>query len=112
MQTATYIHPDREQEVKEYLPKEAVFYDLVNFFSIFSDITRLKMLSALSVTELCVTDLSLALSLNQTTVSHQLRILRDAGFVGFRREGKIIYYRVINKYVNDVMLTGVNYLGL
>lgn len=112
MQAVTYIHPDREKEVKEYLPKEAVFYDLVNFYGIFSDITRLKMLSALSITELCVTDLALALNLNQTTVSHQLRTLRDAGFVGFRREGKIIYYRVVNRYINEVMLTGVNYLGI
>ncbi len=102
---------DGETTVKSLLPSNAVFYDLVNFFQVFSDLTRIKMLSALSICEMCVTDLTRILGLNQTTASHQLKILRDAGFVGQRREGKLVYYRIVNKYINEVMVIGANYLG-
>ncbi len=96
--------------IQEYLPSNADLADMANFFSVFGDVTRLKMLSALSVDELCVGDLSTILDLNQTTVSHQLKLLRDAGMVSQRREGKIIYYRIINKFVSEVMLMGASYL--
>ncbi len=96
--------------IHHYLPSNADLADMANFFSVFGDVTRLKMLSALSVEELCVSDISTILDLNQTTVSHQLKILRDAGMVAFRREGKIIYYRIINKFVQEVMLMGASYI--
>lgn len=97
--------------IREYLPSNAVLSDMCSFFSVFSDVTRVKLLSALSISELCVTDLSEILELNQTTVSHQLRLLRDAGMVTCRRDGKIIYYRVANEHINNVMLTGAISLG-
>ncbi len=100
-----------ETTIRALLPSNAVFYDLVNFFQVFSDLTRIKMLSALSICEMCVTDLARILNLNQTTTSHQLKILRDAGFVGQRREGKLIYYRIVNRYINEVMSIGANYLA-
>ncbi len=91
--------------IKQYLPSNTDLSDMCAFFSVFSDVTRLKMLSALSIGELCVSDIATLLELNQTTVSHQLKLLRDAGMVGTRREGKIIFYRLTNEYFNDVMLT-------
>ncbi len=99
------------QLIKHYLPTNADLSDMSAFFSVFSDVTRLKMLSALAIDELCVSDIAALLDLNQTTVSHQLKLLRDAGMVGTRRDGKIIFYRLINKYFNDVMLTGAIYLS-
>ena len=63
--------------VKEYVPQGDILDDLVCFFSIFSDYTRLKMISALAISEMCVSDISCLLSLNQTTVSHQLRLLKN-----------------------------------
>ncbi len=105
------VNLNGESFIKKHLPSNAIFYDLVNFFQVFSDLTRIKMLSALSITEMCVTDLARILNLNQTTTSHQLKILRDAGFVGQRREGKLIYYRIVNRYINDIMDIGANYLA-
>ncbi len=103
---------DRTQSLVEYyLPDNSVLNNLAEFFSVFSDSTRIKILSALSITEMCVTDLSEILKINQTTVSHQLKILRSAGVVGFRREGKIIFYYLSTGAVEDVMLSGVRYLG-
>lgn len=97
--------------IKEYLPSNTDLSDMCAFFSVFSDVTRLKMLSALAIGELCVSDIASLLDLNQTTVSHQLKLLRDAGMVGTRREGKIIFYRLVNKYFNDVMLTCTIYIS-
>lgn len=111
MQKALSLSENQAKTLASYIPNNAILSDLARFFNLFSDSTRIKILSALSISELCVNDISVVLRLNQTTVSHQLKILRDAGFVGYRREGKIIYYSLTNKYINEVMLTGVNYLG-
>lgn len=97
--------------VEGYVPSGEILTSLVRFFSIFSDGTRLKILSALAISEMCVTDISRVLDINQTTVSHQLRFLKDAGMVRTERHGKIIFYSVVNEVVNDVLLKGVEFLG-
>lgn len=97
-------------DIKYYLPQEKVLRMLADFFSIFSDETRIKILSALSVSELCVNDISNILKLNQTTVSHQLKLLKGIGAVKYRRDGKIIYYSLADKNINDCLMNGVNYV--
>ena len=97
--------------VLSYVPDDMLLNDLVGFFTAFSDFTRLKILSALSISEMCVTDLSMLLAINQTTVSHQLRLLKNLGAVVSRREGKVIYYALKDELVSDVLLKGVEYLG-
>lgn len=97
--------------VEEYVPDGEILDGIVCFFSIFSDPTRVKMLSALAISEMCVTDLSRILNLNQTTVSHQLRFLKNIGIVQAKRQGKIIFYSLVNDTVNDVLLKGVEFLG-
>ncbi len=97
--------------VKEYVPDGDVLDSIVCFFSIFADPTRVKMLSALAISEMCVTDLSRVLEINQTTISHQLRLLKNLGIVKSERQGKIIFYSLVNDTVNDVMLKGVEFLG-
>ncbi len=97
--------------VNDYVPSDEILVDLVGFFSMFSDLTRLKLLSALAISEMCVTDISVMLNINQTTVSHQLRLLRDLGAVKYRRQGKIMFYSLRNEIVNDVLLKGVEFLG-
>lgn len=96
------------KSLKYYMPETTVLQQLAEFFSVFSDGTRLKILSALAVSEMCVNDISVALNLNQTTVSHQLKALKTVGAVKFTRNGKIIYYRLANPLINDVMLSGVD----
>lgn len=97
--------------VKEYVPEGDVLDSIVCFFSIFADPTRVKMLSALEISEMCVTDLSRVLDINQTTISHQLRLLKNLGIVKSERQGKIIFYSLVNDTVNDVMLKGVEFLA-
>ena len=79
--------------------------------SVFADYTRVKILSALAISELCVTDLSRILNINQTTVSHQLRFLKSAGIVKCIRQGKIIFYSLTDDSINDVILKGIEFLG-
>ena len=97
--------------IREYVPDGDVLDSIVCFFSIFADHTRVKMLSALAISEMCVTDLSRVLDINQTTVSHQLRLFKNLGIVKSERQGKIIFYSLVNDTVNDVMLKGVEFLG-
>ena len=97
-------------DIKYYLPQEKVLRLLAEFFSMFSDETRIKIISALGVSELCVNDIANILNLNQTTVSHQLKLLKSVGAVKFRRDGKTIYYSLADKQINDCLLSGVNYL--
>ena len=106
-----YLNKQMENKVKYFLPEYSVASDLADFFSVFSDGTRLRLLSALSISDMCVTDLANVLDLNQTTVSHQLKLLKSVGVVDSVRYGKSIFYSINNKVVKEVMMCGVNYLG-
>lgn len=97
--------------VEDYVPKGEILDELVCFFSIFSDYTRLKVISALAISEMCVSDLSSLLKLNQTTVSHQLRLLKNLNAVTTKRQGKVIFYSLRNQTLSDVLLKGVEFLG-
>lgn len=100
----------KQRDINYYMPEKNVLEDLANFFSIFADSTRIKILSALSVSEMCVNDIASVLELNQTTVSHQLKSLKTVGAVKYRRDGKIIFYSIADNVINDCLLNGVNYL--
>lgn len=100
------ITKQQERSIMRSMPPKAATENLARFFDIFSDNTRLRILSALSMKELCVADLSFILSMRQSTVSHQLRLLKDAKIVDCRRAGKLILYAVVNPFVNEVLLTG------
>ena len=113
MENQKYLLSDQMvSNVKFYMPKEDKLKSLAEFFSMFSDPTRLKIISALSMSEMCVSDISNILQINQTTVSHQLKILKSLGMVKYRRDGKIIYYSLIDKIINECLLVGVDCLQL
>lgn len=97
--------------IEDYVPQGEVLEGVVCFFSVFADYTRVKILSALAISEMCVTDLSRILDINQTTVSHQLRFLRGAGIVKSVRQGKIVFYSLTDESITDVLLKGVEFLG-
>ena len=97
--------------VEDYVPQGEILEGGVCFFSVFADYTRVKILSALAISEMCVTDLSRILDVNQTTISHQLRFLKSAGIVKSIRQGKIVFYSLANDSINDVILKGIEFLG-
>lgn len=100
-----------ESVIKYYLPKNEVVADIADFFSVFSDATRVKILSSLCITEMCVTDLCLMLGEKQSTVSHQLAFLRTLRLVKTRRVGKIVHYSLSSPYVTKVLDLGTRFLG-
>ncbi len=97
--------------VREYVPKEDALSAMSDFFSMLGDGTRLKIISALSISEMCVTDLSRSLRINQTTVSHQLKNLKAIGAVKVRRQGKIAFYALKDEQLLDIMLKAVNFVS-
>lgn len=94
-----------------YLPDRKSTEKIARFFALFSDCSRVQLLSALAIAPLCVTDLSGVCQMNQTTVSHQLRILKDMNVVAAERDGKILKYKISNPKINEILLIGVEYLG-
>ena len=96
--------------IKQFVPQGDTLASMSDFFAALGDSTRLKIISALSISELCVTDLSLSLRLNQTTVSHQLKHLRTIGAVKVRRQGKISFYSLRDTALLDIMNKAVNFV--
>ena len=93
-------------QIRETMPEDEYLYDLSELFRIFGDSTRIKILYSLFDTELCVGDISTILSLSQSSVSHQLRILKDSKLVKFRREGKSIFYSLDDDHVYRILAMG------
>ncbi len=108
--TAIKLDSRMRNLITDYVPEGELLDDLTDLFSVFSDKTRLRIVCALAMSRACVTDLSSVLGINQTTVSHQLRLLRNLGVVRCERDGKIIYYSIKNEIINEIMLKGVEFL--
>jgi len=97
------------KEVKSNMLDENILLDVAENFKIFSDPTRLKILQALYQRELCVCDLSAVLEANQSTISHQLRILRNNNLVKFRKDGKMAYYSLADDHVVKIIEMGIEH---
>ena len=103
------VHEDLVKRILENQPADEVLYDLAELFKVFGDSTRIKILYALFESELCVGDISLLLNVSQSAVSHQLKILKDAKLVRFRREGKNIFYMLDDDHVRNIISMGIEH---
>lgn len=104
------IHKEVVDNVKSKLPKEETLYDLSELFKVFGDSTRIKIICALFESEMCVCDLSFLLNISQSAVSHQLRVLKSARLVKFRRAGKIIYYSLDDEHIKHIFDEGLKHI--
>ncbi len=95
-------------DILSALPGERDINKLADYFQNFSDQTRIKILTCLSMMNMCVNDLSTVLGINQTTISHQLKQLKDQNLVSYRREGKILVYYLLDSSVNEMMMYAIN----
>jgi len=105
------IHDDIVKKVADTLPEEEKLIDLGDFFKIFGDTTRIKILHALNISEMCVCDISHVTGTSQSAVSHQLKILRQANLVKFRREGKTVFYSLTDEHVNQILNVGLIHIS-
>lgn len=94
------VHVDAVRDTRERLPSSAAIAGASELLAAMGDPTRLRIVAALSIRELCVCDLAATLGLSQSAVSHQLRLLRQLGIVRFRREGRLIYYALDDGHVS------------
>ncbi len=92
------------------LPDEELLYDLADLFKTFGDTTRIKILYALMESELCVCDLAEIVGTSQSAVSHQLRTLKQAHLVKFKREGKSAKYSLADDHVHTMLSQGMTHI--
>lgn len=97
------VHEQTVREVEKNIPDEDLLYDVAELFKIFGDSTRIRILSALLSSELCVCDICSLLNMTKSAVSHQLRILRQAKLVKNRRRGKEIYYSLDDDHIASII---------
>ena len=105
------VHGDAVDKARAFMPDPETVEQLADFFKIFGDGTRVRILLALDAGEMCVCDISETLGMSMSAVSHQLRMLRDAHLVTSRRDGRSIYYSLCDDHVRTVLETALEHVG-
>lgn len=100
------MHQEAIDLAKKYMPESNVLASMADFFKVFGDPTRIKILTALTETELCVCDIAFILGMTQSAISHQLRVLKQAKLVKSRKEGKVVYYMLDDEHVKQIIDLG------
>ncbi|WP_417091337.1 ArsR/SmtB family transcription factor [Marvinbryantia sp.] len=106
----TEVHEELLEIVNEKMPPEETLYNLAELYKVFGDSTRIRILFVLFEAEVCVCDLARALSMTQSAISHQLRILKQNKLVKNRREGKSIFYSLADDHVRTIIAQGLDHI--
>ena len=105
------IHQDIVDKVTDKMPTDELIESTALFFKVFSDKTRLKILSLLLHEEMCVCDIAYAIDMSHSSVSHQLRVLRQSRVVKNRKDGKVVYYSLDDEHVKNILAQGLSHLS-
>lgn len=105
------IHGDVVEQVRSVMPLEETLYDLAELFKVFGDTTRVRILYALFESEMCVCDISILLGMSQSSISHQLRVLKSAKLVKNRKEGKVVYYSLNDDHIKHIFEQGLEHIN-
>jgi ArsR family transcriptional regulator len=101
---------ERIASVRDKMPQQETLYDLAELYKMFGDSTRVSILCVLLDGEMCVGDIAELLSMGQSAISHQLRLLRSSGLVRSRRDGKTVYYSLADSHVHDIFSLGLEHV--
>jgi DNA-binding transcriptional ArsR family regulator len=93
------------------MPDEEELMELADLFKMFGDSTRVKIISALQLSEMCVCDIAALLGMTKSAISHQLRALRQTRLVRYRRDGKEVYYSLDDEHVKSIFAQGLLHVG-
>ncbi|MGH1601278.1 ArsR/SmtB family transcription factor [Campylobacter majalis] len=104
------IHDEILSTVKSEMPDDESLINLADFFKNFGDTTRVKILWALSVSQMCVCDIAVLLNMSQSSISHQLRVLKSNKIVKNRRDGKIVYYSLTDEHITQIFKQGLSHI--
>ena len=105
-----HVHTEAIKAVKALLPSDETLFELSDLFKLFGDTTRIKILYLLFEKELCVCDIAALLNMTQSAISHQLKVLKNSKLVKFRREGKVVFYRLSDNHVKSIIAQGMEHL--
>lgn len=105
-----HVHEDIVKNVLEHMPQEDELKDLADFFKVFGDATRIKILCTLFQSEMCVCDLAQTLDMTQSAISHQLRVLKQMKLVTNRREGKTVFYSLADGHIATILNQGMEHI--
>lgn len=104
------IHEETVQSVKKKLLDKSAGFNLAEIFKALGDPTRVQIIYALLIQELCVCDLAALLEMSQSAISHQLRVLRNLRLVRFRKDGKIVYYSIDDQHIVNLFTEGLEHI--
>ncbi len=105
------IHEGIVNKVLKAMPKEQELFDLAEFYKVFGDPTRVKILYVLSQSEMCVCDIANLLQMGQSAISHQLRVLKQMRLVKFKREGKTVFYSLADGHIETILAQGMEHIN-
>ena len=105
------IHQNAVNIALKNKPKEKELENLTTLFKILGDSTRTKILWILDHHEMCVCDIANVLNMTKSSISHQLAILREAGIVRFRRNGKEVYYTLDDEHISHLYEIGLEHIN-
>ena len=106
-----HVHDEIVDKVERVMPQEQELLDLAEFFKVFGDSTRIKILYALSKSEMCVCDIATLLQMGQSAISHQLRVLKQMRLVNFRRDGKTVFYSLSDGHIQTILAQGMEHIS-
>ena len=104
------IHEDIVNDVIKKMQSKEEYIELASLFKLFGDGTRVQILHALEQSEMCVCDLAVLLGVTKSAVSHQLKALRLAKLVKYRKEAQIAYYSLADEHVKEIIDKGFEHL--
>lgn len=109
--TVTLINETKVSAVRNAMPPEENLFRLAETFRVLGDPTRVRILHALSLEELCVCDIASLLGTTKSAVSHQLRLLRSLRVVKYRKDGRIVYYSLDDSHVGNLLREGLSHIA-
>lgn len=105
-----HIHQDIVSAVIKDMPNEETLYKLSELYKLFGDKTRISILYVLLKKEMCVCDIAKLLNMTISAISHQLKILKQASLVKFRRDGKTVFYSLADNHVKTILSNGMEHI--
>lgn len=105
------VHDGTIEAVKQRMPGEETIQELADFYKVFGDATRVRILCVLLQAEVCVCDLAELLGMTQSAISHQLRVLKQMKLVKNRREGKTVYYSLADGHIQTIISQGMEHIA-
>ena len=111
MEEYMHAHKETVDKVNSDMPDEELLYDLAELYKVFGDSTRIRILYVLFEAAMCVCDIAQVLSMTTSAISHQLKVLKQAHLVKYRREGKTVFYSLSDDHVRSILDQGLEHIS-